>query len=341
MPSLDKLASTSLVKMLLMGDSGTGKTGSLVSLVAAGYKLRILDYDGGLPVLLHFIRKTCPDKLSNVEARTLDDKYVSGAAGRAVRPFAYQETVKMLTHWKYTYNGEEVDYGDPSLWGPDCILVVDTLTFLSNAAFNWAEGMNPGAKDRRTYFYVAQQSIEKLLSEFKADSFATNLIVVSHIKYLEREGDGATKGYPMSAGSALSPNIPTYFNSVAQAMTKTGGRRTLQTKSTPYIDLKNPNAFEQELPLETGLATFFEALRGPLCKTNDSKASPTANPPETPAISQTQTTQKLSQMPTTEVKPTSAPLIISPASVKSTQPSKVLTPPLGPRSPLLSTVSKK
>ena len=74
--------------------------------------------------------------------------------------------------------------------------------------------------------------------------------------------DGSTKGYPTSVGSALSPVIPRYFNSVALCLTK-GGRRTLQTAATTMIDLKNPKPFEmeKEYSLETGLADFFAVLR--------------------------------------------------------------------------------
>lgn len=325
MPTLDKLASTSLVKMLLMGDSGTGKTGSLVSLVQAGYKLRILDFDGGLPILLAMIRKHCPEKLPNVEARSLNDEFRVGKAGITFKPYAYIEATKMLDHWKYEFNGEVIDYGEPYTWGPDCILVIDTMTFMAEAAYNWADTMNPGAKDKRQIYGAAQDSVEQILAIQKSDDFATNVIFISHIKYIDRE-DGSSKGYPTAVGSALSPNIPTYFNTTVQTKTlpgTKGGRKTLQTLSSPLVDLKNPTAFDQELPLETGLATFFEALRGPLCLTR-----------QEPQESSQPTTK--SQNPTPDV-----PSTLFVASPKSTQPSKVLTLPLGKPSPLLSIASKK
>ena len=57
MPSLDQHQSNDFVKLLLIGDSKAGKTGSLISLVKAGYKLRILDLDNLLDVLKYFIMK--------------------------------------------------------------------------------------------------------------------------------------------------------------------------------------------------------------------------------------------------------------------------------------------
>jgi hypothetical protein len=63
MPSLDKHQSSEFTKLLLEGDSGSGKTGSLASLVAAGFKLRVLDMDNGLDSLANAVKRTCPDKL--------------------------------------------------------------------------------------------------------------------------------------------------------------------------------------------------------------------------------------------------------------------------------------
>ena len=51
MPSLSAHQSNDYVKLLLCGDSGSGKSGALASLVGAGYKLRILDMDNGLDSL--------------------------------------------------------------------------------------------------------------------------------------------------------------------------------------------------------------------------------------------------------------------------------------------------
>lgn len=261
MPSLDQLISTGPLKIILMGDSGTGKTGSLVSLVQAGYKLRILDFDSGLHVLALKIRELCPELIDNVQYRTLDDKYEANASGFTVKPFAWIEACKMINKWKYKdKDGTEVDLGTPWSWGPDHILVIDSLSFMSDAAFNWAEAMNPGAKDRRNLYFQAQEAIEKMLAELKAETYFTNVIVIAHIKYMTRD-DGMTKGYPTSVGSALSPNIPKYFNSMLQVVTKKDGRK-IQTASSALVDLKNPAAFSEELPLETGLAQFFAKLKG-------------------------------------------------------------------------------
>lgn len=259
MPLLSQHQSNSFTKMLLEGDSGSGKTGALTSLVAAGYSLRILDMDNGLETLKTFVSKECPNNLPNVEFRTLRDRYKSSPLGPIVEgtPKAFVDALKMLDRWRY----DGIDLGSPATWGSETIVVIDSLTFLSDAAFEWAKGLNPSAKDPRQWYGTAQDAIEKVLAMLTSVSFETNVIVISHIKYMETP-DG-TKGYPTAVGSALSPVIPRYFNSVAMCRTSATGRRTIHTATTGTVDLKNPKPFEmaKEYPIATGLADFFSVLR--------------------------------------------------------------------------------
>ena len=67
MPTLYHHTSQSTVKLLLFGNSKTGKTGSLASLVAAGYYLRILDFDNLLGILRTKVLEICPDKISTAQ----------------------------------------------------------------------------------------------------------------------------------------------------------------------------------------------------------------------------------------------------------------------------------
>lgn len=269
MPSLAKHQSNEYTKLLIEGDSGSGKTGSLTSLVKAGYKLRILDFDNGLEPLKQFVLRDCPDKIGNVEFVSLRDRRKAGPEGPTVtKPEAFMRALKLLDHWKYkdAESGMETDLGVPAEWGPDCILVIDSLTFMSDAAFDFREPLAPksrdGKYDMRAVYGDAQGAIENVLALLTSESFRTNVIVISHVKYVENP-DGTKKGYPTAIGSALSPQIPRYFNSVALCQTKAGGARTIQTTATAMIDLKNPKPFAMapSYPIETGLADFFAVLR--------------------------------------------------------------------------------
>ena len=271
MPSLSQHQSNEFTKMLLEGDSGSGKTGSLTSLVAAGYRLRILDFDNGLETLKQYVLKECPEHIDNIEYRTLRDKRKASAAGPILDgpAKAFVEGIKMLDKWRYkTESGDEIDLGVPGQWGSDYILVLDSLTFLSDTAMDWAEPLVPtgksGDRDRRAIYGMAQDAVENVLALLTSESFHSNVIVISHIRYIDNP-DGTRKGYPTAVGSALSPIIPRYFNSVALCQTSAGGKRTIQTSATSMIDLKNPKPFEMlpHYPISTGLADFFAVLREP------------------------------------------------------------------------------
>ena len=274
MPLADQHQSAEYVKLLGIGDSGTGKTGSLVSLVKAGYKLRVLDFDNGLDPLVAQVRQQCPDRLANIAfiSEGLRDKFKPGPGGAMLpdgQVRAFTKAIGLLDKWVETDAAGKVvlDYGPPRTWGADTILVLDTLTFLSDAAFNWATAMNPGAKDPRQWYKTAQDAVSHMLGLLSSADFKTNVIVFAHVKYMDRP-DGSVKGYPTSVGSALSPEIPAYFNSVALYQTVVGGRRTIRTQATALIDLKNPASFKMapEFDLNEGLVKFFETLKGPLPK---------------------------------------------------------------------------
>ena|SRR5438445_5202079 len=263
MPKLSDHQSNEFTKLLLTGDSGSGKSGALASLVKAGYKLRILDMDNGLDPLKTFVLKECPQFIDNVEFCTLRDNVVTTAAGpKVTKPKAFVSAMKMLDNWKY----DDIDLGKPSEWGPEVIFVLDSLSFFSDAAFDWAESMNPTAKDPRQWFYSAQQAVESALALLTSGSFRTNVIVSAHVRYNDNP-DGTKKGYPNAIGSALGPTIPRYFNHWAQCTNK-AGKRTIQTAATSMFDLKNTKPFEMATTydLSTGLAEFFAVLREPPVK---------------------------------------------------------------------------
>lgn len=280
MPSLAKHQSNNLTKLLLIGDAMSGKTGSLVSLVKAGYKLRILDFDNKLDVLKYYILNECPELIDNVEVRILRDKRKTIATGSILdgKPKAFVDGMKLLDNWKYTdeETGQEIDLGKPSEWGPDCILVLDSLSRFCDAAFDFREPLVPvgksGERDMRAVYGDAQDAVEMTIATLTSANFATNVIVIAHVQYMEL-GDGQTKGFPQGVGQKLSPKLPQYFPSCI-LYTNKAGKRTIQTNSTPLVDLANPAPFKMEksYPIENGLADFFAVLRDPPAKLEKPKA---------------------------------------------------------------------
>lgn len=261
MPSLSAHQSSRSTKLLLLGDSGSGKTGALVSLVKAGYKLRVLDYDNGLDSLVAFSRKHAPRQLASVEFETLRDK-IKGVLPDRVQyegvPSAFTRGVKLLDKWS--------DGSVPSQWDDKTILVLDSLTHFGNAAFAWAQALNPTSREPRQWFFSAQKAVEGIIAQLTSESFAPNVIVSAHIQYQQLE-EGTTRGFPTAVGQALGSKLMSYFNNAVQVQREGSGssvKRYIHTVPTPLVDLKNPAPFAipPKMSIDDGLATFFAHVRG-------------------------------------------------------------------------------
>ena len=270
MPSLAEHQSQRFVKLLLLGDAKSGKTGSLVSLVKAGYKLRILDFDNLLDILSKLVLDQCPERIDNIEFRTLRDRRKASPTGPIIdgSPKAFVDGIKMLDRWKYKgTDGSEIDYGVPAEWGSECILIVDSLSRLCDAAYDFREPLAPRGKsgeyDARAVYGDAQDAIELTLATLTSDRFETNVIVICHGMYMDLP-DGTKKIFPQGVGQKLSPKIPQYFPNYIRYK-NVNGKRTMQLESDPLIDIAvSITGVPKTLPVETGLATLFEMLRGPL-----------------------------------------------------------------------------
>lgn len=250
------------VRALYIGNSGSGKTGSLISLLQAGYTIRMLDMDNNADSLKEQCRHHDAKLLDRFDIISLRDKFrASTLRGLETdgAPKAYVEALKYLNKWD--------DDSKISEWGGDTIFVLDTLTSMGRAAFHWAAGMAPDVKDKRQWYAQAQESLKTLLELLTSPTYKCHILVLSHIDLIELD-DGTTKGYASSLGKALGPQIAKVFPTLIMAESKGTGdqtKKTITTRSTNMIDLKNPVPFKMEgrYPLETGMASIFEVLYGP------------------------------------------------------------------------------
>lgn len=246
------------IKTIYLGDSGSGKTGSLVSLLEAGYKLKILDMDKGLKPLLYYAAKKDKKLLENIDSQSFRDEMIANShSGLAIkgRPKAYVDALKALNVWD--------DGSIPAEWGHDTIFCLDSLTAFARAAFLWAEGMNPSAKDKRQIYMAAQESVRRVLELLTSDNFKCNVIVLAHIQAVKNEEGALVREQVNSIGSALGPDIPKFFNTMIAASKQGAGekvKRTIITTPTRTLDLKFPAELDKSLPLETGMATVFKTL---------------------------------------------------------------------------------
>lgn len=253
---ISQYTQAALFKGFLIGDSGTGKTGSLVSLVKAGYKLRIIDLDNGVRSLLTEARAQCPDKIDNIDVVSFADRTTHGPLGmRYDKPKTFINVLDTLDKWD--------DGSIPSQWGPEYILVLDSGSALGRAAYAWMNVLNPTVADKRQVFKAAQDAIEDILAKLTAPDFNAHVIIISHINYDEKKN----KGFINFVGSALGPKVPKYVDVLLVAEKEGIGaqaKRIIRTVPNLQTDCKNPwwRDTPASLPLNEALITLFNKMKG-------------------------------------------------------------------------------
>lgn len=276
-------------KVLLMGEAGSGKTCAIASLLSAGYNVRVIDadnkIDGLINILTHKDSKYKPDSISRLSYITLTEK-MSIKSGRIVPTSAavWPKAVGMLEHWKNENKdlGTVCDLGKVTSWDDNCVLVLDTLSALGQAALNFGLALNGGLGSVRTSnegrrdIGAAQSLIRDLVRMLNDTSIKCHTIVSTHITYVRADGSGQltlgddnapTQGFPNAIGRAISPEIPRYFGNVLlikQVGSGASVARKIYTLSQGNVNLQSvaPMSVAPEYKQETGLADFFAALKG-------------------------------------------------------------------------------
>ena len=282
------------VKALILGDSGAGKTGSLASLVLAGYKLYILDLDKGVAILRNllsspnspyakYVKEHNIDVNELVFSKSFTEKFKM--VGGKVVPLTAQAWNKATGALEKFTIGDR-DLGNIGNWGLDTVLVIDSLTMLGFAAMWNVQALNNrlGADfsgyDWQRDVGLAQSSMERLLQLLQSNNVNCHVIVISHITFVDdskgiavapsRDPDAPNiqvRGYPSAIGRSLSQRLGRYFNNSFQVDIQgsgSGARRYIYTFPPSNILVKSsaPYALKQKYPIETGLAEIFAALRG-------------------------------------------------------------------------------
>jgi AAA domain len=276
MPKISTYPTSVLTKLLLLGDSGSGKTGAFASLAIAGYNLYILDFDAGLDILKNLLRNhkdalervdfiTCTDQMQQIQGRVFP---------KAAQ--AWPKAINAMDNWP--------GKGNIQNWGEKDILIIDSLNFAGKSALRFIQQMNSrlATTPWQSDYGDAQRLLENMVAMLYGESVKCNIIVSTHVREVGKtqsvldkdsrvvqvEEEGSRKGYAETGtGRALSPTIGRYFNAVLLTdIVGTGqsARRILRTVPHENIGLKNPapGIVKPEYPQATGLADYFAAVRG-------------------------------------------------------------------------------
>lgn len=265
MPTLDEHPGSNLVKMLNIGRSKTGKTGSLAGLAKAGYNLHILDYDNGLETIVKVLRadkSVGPEVFKRIHYETLrDDIYTQNGIPR-VRPppKAFKAAGDTLTKWK------------ANDFGPNDVLVLDTLMSFSEAAFRQATFLAGRLNQRaqlQDYGWMADSCL-LFIEMLTAPELNCHVVVNTHIKYFtgDEETQTSALGLPDAKGQEIAKNVSKFFNTVVLTRTMGSGqgtRRVISTKPLGVIEVatSNPTGVADTYPVDNaGMAQLFRDILG-------------------------------------------------------------------------------
>jgi len=264
------------IRLLAIGENGTGKTGALIALARAGYNLYILDFDNGTEIIENMLREE-PTTLARFHITKLRDKVVPVNGIPKIKPplVAYKGAGKALVDW----NADAFTSSD--------ILVIDTLTKMSEAAFNEALLLGGRLNQRpqlQDYGWMAD-SIKLFIDMITADEFPAHVIVNTHIQYLGGDDETmvASRGLPNAKGKEISKTVATCFNTVLLFRSKGTGpatRRVISTQPQGVVEVKssNPLGVKAEYPIESGLADIFRDILGSTPAKGLAPTAPQAEP---------------------------------------------------------------
>lgn len=281
----DKFAEVEPARVLLLGYPGAGKTGSLACLANAGFKLRVLDFDGNLKPLLQFTRPECR---ANIDILSFEDRTRQGP--KYIEPVgipeAFANALRAMDHWKYKEeDGTEVDLGHSRDWGLDTIVVLDSLTSMGQAAFRRAmvlQNKTPGNITDQVWG-LAMNEQEAFIEKLTSTQNGHHVIVLSHLvmvgpKEIRKGDDEITKGiketladliptrlYPSALGQKLPPKIGAHFPCTLLLETEVRQkqvRHVIRSLPRPELDLKLPavEALDGVAVEDDGMLKVFKAL---------------------------------------------------------------------------------
>jgi hypothetical protein len=280
------------LRILVGGYPGSAKTGALAALLNAGYKVRLLDFEGNYEPLLKF---TQPDKLANLDIVTFQDKMVDSGEGYMDVdgiPDAFTKAIKLLkSGWKTTdADGKEVDLGRMTEWGPDVVLAVDSMTALSWAVMNRSRKiMNKTPRNMTAAVWgSARDDLNNFIELLKRKSNRFHLVMIAHLQLigpeipmesskedseikdlkrdiaLQRAEFMDTRLYPIAVTRNQSSTIHALFPVFLRSERKVKGKDVsywITAESGEELDLKfPPSDIKSRFPIETALADVFQLL---------------------------------------------------------------------------------
>lgn len=281
MPTLD--THTPGLRVLIVGDPGSGKSGAILKLAEAGQRLFVCDFDKNLTPLMPFIK---PEARKLIHFETLVDPVSFDINGRPVTkgiPPAFHKFTKLSANWVDSETGE--DFGAPESWGWGSWFVIDGATWLGLATMNYTKfkRQTMGKARSKATWGEAIERVEGSIAKFVGAPI--NFIVSAHLARLHMEDitetaddegkpldkpivtqrlpPNANMRYPVTLGQKLPTTFGGMFNLILQVQRQgsgVGARRLIRTVPEEDVDIKVPLP-PKTVPPEVSIDKLWDILK--------------------------------------------------------------------------------
>lgn len=263
-------------KVLLMGDSGTGKTYSIRTLLDAGITPFIIFTEPGMETIGDIIDKVhyayVPpaqvgwDGLTNIANMVNMLDYEGIAKMKDSNKQKYKELLQIIALCNNFIDQNGKSFGDVMTWGTDRALVIDSLSGLNDMASQLTVGGKPvkGMQD----WQVAQNVLKTFINKLTTQCTCT-FILMAHIAREKDEITGGTQLMVHTLGQKLAPELVKYFSDVIQAI-RVGEKFTWSTAGTNIaVKARNVRIASDIIPSFKGLIDSWKS-RGGVIQPNSS-----------------------------------------------------------------------
>ena len=243
-------------KVILLGDSGTGKTFSIKTILDAGLTPFIIFTEPGMETIGDILDKChyryIPpaqagwESLINVARLVNTLPYDGVAKMQDSNRRLYTEFMTVLEQCNHFIDQDGKDWGDVMEFGTDKCLVIDSLSGLNDMASNLVVGGKPvkGMQD----WQVAQNMLKKLIDKLCTGCHCP-VVLMAHIARETDEVTGGTRLYVSTLGKALAPDLPAYFSDVIQTQRMgdswtwdlSGTNIAVKGRNVPFKPKKSPS----------------------------------------------------------------------------------------------------